>query len=131
MKKVLVICAALAAAPFAMADAGVNLVQKMYQEARYNAGIHVVAKYADGSLKKAIRNQPSGELCFGADPMWDNQDPDTNASVKVTSLGNGKVRASFAQYGRRQHVTYSLKCSGSSCKVANVGRLKQELQQCR
>lgn len=130
MKKVLVICAALAAAPFAMADAGVNLVQKMYKEARYNAGIHVVAKYADGSLKKAIRNQ-GGDACVGADPMWDNQDPDTNAPVKVTSLGNGKVRASFVQYGQRQNVTYSLKCSGSSCKVANVGRLKQELQQCR
>lgn len=132
MKKFLLICAALSISPLASAnDAGVTLVQKMYQEARHSSGIDVVQKYADAGLRKALRSQNDDNLCIDSDPMWGNQDPDTDAKVNVRSAGKGKVRASFLQYGRRTNVTYTVNCSGSSCKISNVGRMKQALLQCR
>ncbi|MCF7521762.1 hypothetical protein L4G92_06845 [Neisseria sp. ZJ106] len=131
MKKLLTACAVLALTPAAWAD-GVALVQKMYQEARHNDGTSVVKKHADGALKKLIvRSEKSGELCVDADPMWNNQDPETAAKVSVSALGGNKVRASFVQYGERQNIVYTVNCSAAACKVSNVGRLKQTLAACR
>lgn len=125
-----ILAAGLASSALANDTAKVALVKRMYQEARSDIpGIEVVGKYADGALKRLIQNRDGD--CLEADPMWGNQDPQTNARVNVSLLGNGKVRASFAQYGQRMNVTYTLNCSGSACKVSNVDGLKRDLQQCR
>ena len=138
MKKLIfvLLLSSIASGAFAN-NAAVATVQRMYAEARTGtAGFTVVEKYADISLKKAIRasnqyTEQTGYICTDADPMWANQDPQEKAKVSVTALGGNKVKASFKQYGKNVTRIYTLNCNGNSCAVSYVSGLKHELMQCR
>lgn len=89
---------------FASGDnaAKIRLVKKIYQEASRDdeSGVKILNRYADDSLKKAIRTASrSADLCIEADPIWSSQDPETEVKVNVSALPNGKIRAGFKQWG--------------------------------
>ena len=121
---------------FASGDnaAKIRLVKKIYQEASRDdeSGVKVLNRYADDSLKKAIRTTSrSADLCIEADPIWNSQDPETEVKVSVSAFSNGKIRASFKQWGHPTKVDYSVSCSGNVCKVTDVDHLKRTWLQCR
>lgn len=121
---------------FASGDnaAKIRLVKKIYQEASRDdePGVKILNRYADDSLKKAIRTASrSADLCIEADPIWNSQDPETEVKVNVSALLNGKIRAGFKQWGQPTKVDYSVSCSGNVCKVTDVNHLKRTWLQCR
>lgn len=114
--------------------AKIHLVKKIYQEASHDdePGVKILNRYADASLKKAIRTASrSADLCVEADPIWNSQDPETEVKINVSALPNGKIRASFKQWGSPVKVDYSVNCFGNVCKVTDVDHLKRTWLQCR
>lgn len=114
--------------------AKVTLVKQIYREAVANpdSSMDILKKYADTSLKQAIRKSENAEeICLEADPIWNSQDPEITKKIKVSELSNGKVRASFSQYGSRVNVDYSVNCTGHSCKITDVDDFKNMVRQCQ
>ena len=112
----------------------VALIKQVYREAaaRPDNSLNILKKYADNNLKQAIRTGEKAEgVCLDADPNWNSQDPQVTRKISVTELGNGKVRASFTQYGSRVNVDYLLNCAGGSCKISDVSGIKSLMLKCR
>lgn len=117
-------------------QAKIATVKKVYSmalnEANRQDPLYV---YGDKSLRQAL-TQGSYE-CIGANLVVQGQDFDFKASsVKYTVLQNGRVRASFKNFGTPSRVDYTLTCSGNSCKISDVSdadipSLKKELLACR
>lgn len=143
MKKVLVICAALAAAPFAIADGNnaqkLQVVKKIYA----NGGSHAaLLRYATQDLKSVFRederNTPAGDLgCIQSDVVVQGQDSEPEKikrTLKASVLANGNVAVSFRNFSSLQKVTYVMKCSGGRCLVDDVlerGKsFKRSIRQC-
>lgn len=126
MKKLILTCVLLGATSLALANdtAKINLVKKMYREAKHQNGVAIIEKYADRSLKQAIAKETE-PACLDYDVMWNSQDPDTSAKVNVSMTNNGTVKASFKQFGKRENIYYTLSCNGNSCKVSDVDNIKQ------
>lgn len=97
----------------------VELVQKIYREARQNNNdVAILNKYADNSLKKALRIANRAEMCLEFSPIWGGQDYDSNAKISFSQSGN-KVRAT-SRGEMSMNVLYSLTCNGSSCRVSDI-----------
>lgn len=97
----------------------VELVQKIYREARQNDNdVAILNKYADNSLKKALRIANRAEMCLDFSPIWGGQDHDSNAKISFSQSGN-KVRAT-SRGEMSMNVLYSLTCNGSSCRVSDI-----------
>lgn len=143
MKKVLVICAALAAAPFAMADGNnaqkLQVVKKIYA----NGGSHAaLLRYATQDLKSVFRederNTPAGDLgCIDYDVVVQGQDSNPaqiKRSLKTSVQSNGNVAVSFKNMGSMARLTYVMKCSSGRCLVDDVlesGKsFKRSIRQC-
>lgn len=95
----------------------VELVQKIYREARQNDNdVAILNKYADNSLKKALRIANRAEMCLEFSPIWGGQDYDSSAKISFSQNGN-KVRAT-SRAGT--NALYSLTCNGNSCRVSDI-----------
>lgn len=111
----------------------IEVVQNIYREARHNEDdAAILNKYADNSLKQALRIASRAEVCLDFSPIWGGQDYDSNAKISFSQSGN-KVRAT-SRAGT--NVLYSLTCSGGSCRVSDINNdgmsLKRYInKQCR
>lgn len=126
-----IFCLALPSMVLAQDTPQISLVKKIYQEAKGGKdGLAILKKHADKSFSQVIRKaQNSEDLCIDADPIWNSQDPQFKATVKITGNGN-QVAAQFKQYGENVTVKYVINCAGNSCKVSDVDGLKSAWQQC-
>ncbi len=102
----------------------IALVRKLYEEARSGNGGEILVKYADRSLKEAFAaearfHESTDSICIDADPVWESQDPITDVKVEVRALRNGKIRASFEQYGRVD-IDYTVNCAGGRCRISDL-----------
>lgn len=101
-------------------QAKIATVKKVYSmalnEANRQSPLYV---YGDKSLRQALTQD--GDDCIGANPVVQGQDFDFKASsVKYTVLQNGRIRASFKNFGVPSRVDYTLTCSGNTCKISDV-----------
>lgn len=95
----------------------INIVKKIYQEANQGKNWdNILLKYADNKFKSRIQNRTYCD----ADALWGNQDPQTPTKVSVISASNGRVKATFKQYGQTEVNHFTFTCKGSVCKVSNV-----------
>lgn len=137
--KILTLLGLLSVSPAVLAadSAEVGLVKRIYREAaaKPDGSMEILKRYADSSLKQAIRtidrvgNQ--GESCLDADPVWNSQDPEITRKVAVRELGGGRVRASFKQYGSNVNVDFVVNCSGGTCRISDANGIKALARQCR
>lgn len=113
----------------------IEVVQNIYREARHNEDdAAILNKYADNSLKQALRIASRAEVCLDFSPIWGGQDYDSNAKISFSQSGN-KVRAT-SRGEMSMNVLYSLTCNGSSCRVSDINNdgmsLKRYInKQCR
>ena len=117
---------------FAASDAQTAVVEKIYQQASVNSdSLAILKKHADASFLKAIAvAERKGAECMDSDPIWGNQDPQTNAKVSFTRSGN-QVTARFKQYDQMTQVRYALTCNGNQCAVSDVNKYKSQWSKCR
>ena len=122
-------------------QAKIATVKKVYSMA-LNDAIHQdpLYTYGDKSLRQAWNNidaEKYYECVADYNLVVQGQDFDFKASsVKYTVLQNGRVRASFKNFGTPSRVDYTLTCSGNSCKIsdisdADISSLKKKLLACR
>lgn len=122
-------------------DPYIQTVKEMYKlGAKSQDGMTIIERYSDSSLKQAFNlHAKNGEVCgFGQDVMWQSQDPNYNRPVNFSKISQNKVKAVLGQSRNQKAdtVVYTLKCSGTNCKVSDVqdssGSLKNNiLQDCK
>ena len=114
-------------------------LQEMYSIGKkLEKGNEIIEMYADESLQRAFnRAYEAEDPCFGADIMWQSNDPPYQRKVTYTLLGNNKVRANLGAvppYYKASWVTYSFSCKSGTCKLSDVldseGSLKKALNTC-
>lgn len=95
----------------------INIVNQVYKEANQGKDWDsILLKYADNNFKSHINKR---EFC-DADALWGNQDPEVPVKVSVTPASNGKVKATFKQYGETMVNHFSFSCQGNTCKIKSV-----------
>ena len=126
---------------FAATDIQMDFVKKLYQTGKQlQKGTEIVEMYADDSLKLAFNLAArDGEVCgFGADPMWQSQDPEYQKKLTFTKVGENKIKVNMAKknYDHASWVTYKLNCKGRVCKISDVidntgSLMKNTYEECR
>lgn len=120
---------------FAAPDMQIDFVKKLYETGRnLGKGTEVVEMYADKSLQRAFNvAAESGESCFGADPMWQSQDPEYQKKLAFSKAGKNQVKVNMAKknYDQASWVIYKLNCQNNVCKISDLidqeGSLKQSI----
>lgn len=95
----------------------INIVKSVYNEAkRTDDSMAAIMRHATPGL----RNHYNRTTICDNDPLWGNQDPQTNAAVKVSNASNGRVKATFKQYGQTATNYFKFKCTGNTCKISDI-----------
>lgn len=120
MKK-LIFAVSLAIASFQAAaeTPQVELVKRIYREARQTENdVAILNKYADNSLKQALRIANRANMCLDFSPIWGDQDYNSKAKISFTQNGN-QVRAT-SHGAMSMNVSYALNCNGNSCRITDI-----------